>query len=199
MKKLRLALAVAVVAFITVIAPSPAQAYPGVEVTVSSATVTGGQDIQITATVDPDVDCSWELTFMDQEVSGEGNAITHTFSTPEVDSVEEHEAVAVCFFDNGVPAAAGGGGRAALGASLGTVEVSSEGSAPQTLLPLDDGDGDDDSDSDDDSDDDGGSDGGDNGGLLPNTGGERLAWLIIGGMLVLVGGGVVLASRRRDA
>ena len=54
----------------------------------------------------------------------------------------------------------------------------------------DDGDGDDD---DDDGDGDGGD--GDNGGLLPNTGGERLAWLIIGGLLVLVGGGVVVASR----
>lgn len=55
----------------------------------------------------------------------------------------------------------------------------------------DDGDGDDD----DGDGDDGG--GGDNGGLLPNTGGERLAWLVIGGMLVLVGGGVIVASRRR--
>jgi LPXTG-motif cell wall-anchored protein len=54
-----------------------------------------------------------------------------------------------------------------------------------------DGDGDGDGDSD--------GDGGDGGGILPNTGGERLAWLVIGGMLVLVGGGVVVASRRRDA
>ena len=51
---------------------------------------------------------------------------------------------------------------------------------------------------------DGGGDGdgdgdGDGGGILPNTGGERLAWLLIGGLLVLVGGGVVVASRRRDA
>lgn len=46
-------------------------------------------------------------------------------------------------------------------------------------------------------DDDDGDGGG--GGILPNTGGERLAWLVIGGMLVLVGGGVVLASRKRDA
>jgi len=57
-----------------------------------------------------------------------------------------------------------------------------------TLLPEDDDDDDGDGDGD-----------GDGGGLLPNTGGERLAWLIIGAMLVLVGGGVVLASRRRDA
>ena len=53
----------------------------------------------------------------------------------------------------------------------------------------------------DDGDDDGdGGDGdGDNGGLLPDTGGERLLWLLIGGLLVLVGGGVVLSSRRRES
>lgn len=51
---------------------------------------------------------------------------------------------------------------------------------------------------DDDDDGNGGGGDGDGGGILPNTGGERLAWLIIGGLLVLVGGGVVVASRRRD-
>ena len=54
-------------------------------------------------------------------------------------------------------------------------------------------------DEDGDEDGDGGDGEGDNGGLLPNTGGERLAWLIIGAMLVLVGGGVYMASRQRDA
>ena len=54
----------------------------------------------------------------------------------------------------------------------------------------DDGDGDEDGDGDGD---------GDGGGLLPNTGGERLLWLIIGVLLVTVGGGVMMASRRRDA
>jgi LPXTG-motif cell wall-anchored protein len=79
---------------------------------------------------------------------------------------------------------------------LATVETSAEGSGVQTLLPEDDDDDDDDGDGDDDGN--GGGDG-DNGGLLPNTGGERLAWLIIGAMLVLVGGGVVMASRRRES
>ena len=56
-----------------------------------------------------------------------------------------------------------------------------------------------DEDGDDDGDGDGGDGDGDNGGLLPDTGGERLLWLLIGGLLVLVGGGVVLSSRRRES
>ncbi len=89
-----------------------------------------------------------------------------------------------------------------LGAGLVTATQTAGDVGTQTLLPEDDdddGDDDGDGDGDDDGDDDGNGGGGDNGGLLPNTGGERLAWLIIGGMLVLVGGGVVVASRRRDA
>jgi LPXTG-motif cell wall-anchored protein len=194
MKKLRLAVAVAVVAAFSVLASSPAQAYPGVTVTVSEATVVGGNPIEITATVDPDIDCDWELTFLGDTVTGSGTSITETFDTPEVDDVEQHEAVAECFFDNGLEARGGGGSRT-LGASLATVEVSSTGSGTQTLLPVDD---DDDGDGDEDGDEDGDGDG-DGGGILPNTGGERLAWLVIGAMLVLVGGGVVMASRRRDA
>jgi LPXTG-motif cell wall-anchored protein len=58
-----------------------------------------------------------------------------------------------------------------------------------TLLPVDD-----------DDDDDGDGDGdGDGGGILPNTGGERLMWLLVGALLVLVGSATVVASRRRHA
>jgi LPXTG-motif cell wall-anchored protein len=204
MKKLRLALAVAVVAFFTVIAPSPAQTYPALSVTVTESTVVGGNEITITAVVVPAVDCeSWELTFMGDTRTGSGPSITETFDTPEVDEVEEHDAVATCTWDDPHPGpgpddnaagVAGGGGAGTLGAVLGTslaqVLVQATGTGTQTLLPLDD---------DDDDDGNGGGDDGDGGGILPNTGGERLAWLVIGGMLVLVGAGVVVASRRRDA
>ena len=61
-------------------------------------------------------------------------------------------------------------------------------SCSTTINVDDDGDGDEDGDGD-----------GDGGGLLPNTGGERLLWLIIGILLITVGGGVIMASRRRDA
>jgi LPXTG-motif cell wall-anchored protein len=195
MKNLRLALAVVAVAFFSVLASSPAQAYPIFKVVVSEDTVTGGDDITIAAHVEPPVSCdSWTLTFLGDTRNGSGPTITETFSTPEVDNVEHHDAVATCVFDNPNPSAAsavgGSGGKASLGTSLVQFTDTITGVGVQTLLPEDDG-GDGDGDSD--------GDGGDGGGILPNTGGERLAWLVIGGMLVLVGGGVVVASRRRDA
>jgi LPXTG-motif cell wall-anchored protein len=199
MKKLCLAVSVALVASFSVLVSSPAQAqdYQLVVVNVSERTVVGGNNIEITATANIKCD-SWELTFLDQEASkGSSSFITHVFTTPEVDDEEDHVATATCFYDDGVSAMGSGGGGRALG-TLATVETSAEGSGTQTLLPEDDDDDDDDDDGDGDDDGNGGGDG-DNGGLLPNTGGERLAWLIIGGMLVLVGGGVVVASRRRDA
>jgi LPXTG-motif cell wall-anchored protein len=177
MKKLRWALAAAVVAGLSMLAPSAAQAqgddpYQEVTVHVSERTVVGGNDITIEAEIDPsDIDCDWSLTFMGETRTGSGSSITETFSTPEVDEVEEHEAVATCTFNPTVT-----------------------GTGTQTLTPEDD----DDDDGDDDGDGDGDGDG-DDGGLLPNTGGERLAWLLIGILLILVGGGVVMASRRRDA
>jgi hypothetical protein len=179
MKTLRVAVAAALIGAFAAFIPSPAHAqepdpYGDVTVTVSEDTVVGGTDITITATVDPsEIDCQWTLTFMGDERFGSGNSITETFDTPEVDEVEQHEAVAECTFNPTVT-----------------------GSGTQTLLPLgddDDGDGDDDDDGDGDGDGDG-----DDGGLLPNTGGERLAWLLIGLLLVVVGAGVVVASRDRD-
>ncbi|MEO6604487.1 MAG: LPXTG cell wall anchor domain-containing protein [Aeromicrobium sp.] len=41
--------------------------------------------------------------------------------------------------------------------------------------------------------------GADDGDALPNTGGSNLSWVLIGGALVLVGGGVTFASRRRHS
>lgn len=176
MKTVRLALAAAVVAFIAMVAPSPAQAYPVVTVTVSEATVIGGHHIHITATVDPSsINCDWTLTFLGDTRTGSGSSISETFSTPVVNHVEHHDAVATCSY---TPS----------GAEVQS-QATATGVGTQTLLPRhrhhhhgDDGDGD-----------------GEGGGILPNTGGERLLWLLIGGMLVVVGGGVVVASRRRDA
>ena len=182
MKTPRVAVAAALIGAFAAFGSSPVHAVPDpygdVTVTVSEDSVVGGTNITITASVDPDeIDCEWELEFMDDIRTGSGSSITRVFSTPEVDEVEQHEAVARCTFNPTV-----------------------EGQGTQTLLPEDD---DDDGDGDGDGDDDGGDGGddgdGDGGGLLPNTGGERLLWLIIGVLLIVVGGGVVMASRRRDA
>ena len=193
MKTLRVAVVTAMVGAFAALAPSPAHAqepdpYGDVTVTVSENTVVGGNNITITATVNPsEIQCEWTLTFMgDTREGGPSNSITEVFTTPEVDEVEQHEAVATCNYDQ-EPSALGAGGSKSLGTSLVMNHLEATGSGTQTLLPEgDDGDGDGDGD-------------GDDGGLLPNTGGERLLWLIIGVLLITVGGGVVMASRRRDA
>lgn len=163
MKKLRLAVAVAVVAAFSVLATSPAQAYPGLTCTISDVKVVGGEDATVTATVDPAVDSDFELTYQGQVHTENGvTTTTATFDTDEVDETTKTKVFGtVTQAGNSSPCTGG------------TI----------TLLSGDDDDGDGD---------------GDDGGLLPSTGGERLTWLLIGAMLVLVGGGVVLASRRRN-
>jgi LPXTG-motif cell wall-anchored protein len=173
MKSVRTALAVMVVAALAILVPSsPAQAYPDVTVSVSTRTIVGGNDMTITATVNGVSSCAWQLTYRGETATADsGGSITAVFDTPKVDKVTKNIATATCTVDDGT----GGGGEAV--AALQTVE----GSAEQTLLPLSSGNE------------------GDGGGLLPNTGGERLAWLVVGGFLVLIGGATVVASRRRDA
>ena len=171
MKRFQLALAAAVVASFAVWTPSPAQAYPVMMCTVSDEVVTGGEDVTVTAQVTPDTDSQWTLSYDGQIRNRTGNPVTATFDTDEVDEPTQTTVTATVTTEAG-------------DSSTCTGNI--------VLLPRD-------GDSDGDGGDGGGGGDGDNGGLLPNTGGERLAWLIVGATLVLVGGGVVLASRRRDA
>lgn len=173
MKTLRLALATMLAAAFVVFAETPVQAYPIESCSVSDRTVTGGDDVTVQVTVSPPEDgTEFSVTYQGETESGTGtSSFSATFDTPSVDDETETTAFAsVSRQGQTVPCS-------------GTI----------TLLP-DGGDNDDDDD-----DGNGGGGDGDGGGLLPNTGGERLAWLIIGALLVIVGGGVVLASRRRDA
>ena len=168
MKNLRLALAAAVVALFAVLAPLPAQAYPGLTCTISDVEVIGGEDATVTATVDPPNSSSFQLNYQGQVHTDSGVTTTSaTFETNDVDEETETTVTGTVTQDGNTSPCTGG---------------------VITLLPSGDDDGDGDGDGD-----------GDNGGLLPSTGGERLAWLIIGGMLVLVGGGIVIASRRSNA
>ncbi len=172
MKTLRLTLAAAVISTLAILAPVPAsaQGYQGLTCSVSDHVVTGGEDVTVTATANPDVSSSWTLEYDGQTANRSGNPVSATFDTDEVDETTQ---------------------------TIVTATVTQDGQTAECtgsiFLRPSDGD-------DDDGDGDGDGDGnGDGGGILPNTGGERLAWLIIGLMLVLVGGGVVVASRRRDA
>ena len=176
MQRLRLTLAVAIISSLTVLAPSPSQAYPVFMCSITDVNVEGGDLAEVTATVSPAVASDFELTYLTQVHTDEGvTSTTASFETNEVDDPTNTTVFATVTTQGEEFSCAG------------TIR----------LFPRDDDDDDDDGDGDDD-DDDGGDGDGDNGGLLPNTGGERLAWLIIGGILVLVGGGVVVASRRRD-
>jgi len=182
MKTLRLTLAAAVISAIAFLAPVPAsaQGYQGLSCTVSDHLVTGGDDVTVEAEALPDNDdATWTLEYDGQSEDRSGNPVSATFETDEVDDPTQTTVTATVTLNG----------------------QSTECTGSIFLTPEDDDDdGDDDGDGDGDGDDDGGGGGdGDGGGLLPNTGGERLAWLIIGAMLVLVGGGVVVASRRRDA
>jgi len=177
MQRFRLTLAVAIIATLTVLAPSPSQAYPVYMCSITDVNVEGGDLAEVTASVFPQIPSDFELTYQSQVHTDEGvTSTTASFETNEVDDPTDTTVVATVTTQGEEFSCAG------------TIR----------LFPDDDDDDDDDDGDGDDDDGSGGGDGG-NGGLLPNTGGERLAWLIIGGILVLVGGGVVVASRRRGA
>lgn len=198
MKRLRLPLAMALAAALAMLTASPAQTlptqYPGFRVIVSNEVVVGGEEATVTARTDPEFDCeSWIFEYRGEtETDGPGPTASATFDTREVDDVEVDPVTATCIV--GHNDALGAGGVSSLGTSFVTEHQSVSGTGSITLLPEDE-DGDDDGDDDGD----GGDGDGDDGGLLPNTGGERLLWLLIGTLLVLVGGGVIVSSRRRDA
>lgn len=200
MKRLGIALMGAVFGLSGVLLAAPAQAYPDIIVTISDITVVGGNKIVINAKTDPAVNCSWVLTYHaktgDETVTGSGPAIHHVFNTRKVTHIVHESATASCTYDDSAPIAAGSLGASSVGAASTAVvpaalrTVFATGAV--TLLPRhhgkSDGDGKDHGNGHDD-DDDGGN------GHLPNTGGERLLWLILA-VLLLVGGGVTVASAR---
>jgi LPXTG-motif cell wall-anchored protein len=184
MKTVRLALATAVVAAAALFAAtSPAQAaYSAIiELTVSPNPLVGGGNITATATTQPTTDCDEiSITYEGETVTGTGSTLTHVFDTKVVDKVTETLATATCIYDDDQFKTAAAGGALKLGSVLVADTQETHDSVIVTLLPKS-------------------GEKPDDGGILPNTGGERLAWLVIGGLLVLVGGGVVIASRRRSA
>ena len=86
MPRLRLTLAVAIISSLTVLAPSPAQAYPVFTCSISDVRVVGGEDATVTATIDPETDVDFRLFYRGQVHTDNGvTSTTATFETREVD------------------------------------------------------------------------------------------------------------------
>lgn len=181
MRRFCAVLTTAVLAFAGLMVASPAQAYPDVECHITDpGEACEGEPLHLTATVSPAVDCTnISITWNGMTRSGTGSSLTATFPTRKGDSDRpalRRDLVSCTYTD---------------ASANGTVPRTV--SAPGTVIIKECGDNDDSDDSDDsDSDEDD-----DNGGL-PNTGGERLAWLIIGLLLVVAGTTVVVSSRKPD-
>lgn len=169
MKTFRLAIATSIAAAFVVFAHTPAQAYPVSSCSIGVSDTTPSDGEDFTVTVTATP--SEGGTDFTADYAGQSDSGSGTSFQTEFEAVDGEELI--------------------------TATATREQQTVSCSTTIDvDGDGDDDGDDDGDGDGDGD---GDNGGLLPNTGGERLAWLIIGAMLVLVGGGVYMASRQRDA
>lgn len=196
--------------------PAPANAQQGygtqtVEVTISDVTQIGGQDIRVRAvartSAGKPVNCTvFRVTFggssseyvNGQGATGSGSVFNHVYDTDRVPRDLPGFAVAHCTYeDTTLPSALGGTARlsAALPSALQT--ASSARGAVNLLAFGDDDDDSDDSDDSGDSDDSDDSD--DDDGGLPDTGGERLLWLLIGLALVAGGTTVIVSSRDRNS
>jgi len=185
---------IALAGFVGASPASAADGYGGatVKVTISHPAVDEKEDFTLKATAktstgDP-VDCD-KITY---EFNGSKNT-SGKFTSPKVNDDKTFPIAAYCKYDAGSLSVLGGGGTGSLSTFVivpGAVEKGSN-----TILVLDNdrhgndknGNGNGHKDDDDDN------------GNLPNTGGERLAWLVIGLLLVAAGSTVVVSSRKRDS
>lgn len=228
MTKLRIGLAAAIVAALALLGFSaPAQAYPVQGLFIgSNFTCCGDFDVSVQVTSAPSGVVCTTLTVSATNgakvYKGGSKASSQTFSnvtTPftvkiavNPDDEDDWDATthAVCTYDDtqvpqslsgaadpGSQSLFGGGtGRFSTSLSSAVQSISASGVLNTADCPndgdsddSDDGDSDDSDDSDDGDDDDGG---------LPDTGGERLLWLLIGLLLVAGGTAVIISSRRED-
>lgn len=214
MKTLRMAVAAVVVVACGWLAASPASAYPAVSLNITDNTdCCGNANLGLTVTSDPSgVLCITLTVSADNGVrvykggnlssSQTWHNVTTPFNvevrTPDVDHTTTAHTHATCVYDDTtVPDAHGSGGGGTHGFSTGLVMAQQSVSASGVLVISDCGN----------------DHGNGNGhhkhhkhkkhhkkhhGHLPNTGGERLAWLIIGLLLVIGGASVVASSRREE-
>jgi LPXTG-motif cell wall-anchored protein len=194
MKKLRLIAAVAIAGAFMMLSTGAAQAYPDTNLTLSAdSPVVGGKVTNFEANADVTCD-TLTVSFSDGKASSETttrtghdvDTLTGSYVTKAVDEKTSTTMTATCTYDDTnvvAPAKAKSSGvvpafySTKTGSTLQAATQNLHASAVVVLLPK----------------------GGDDGnGVLPNTGGLRLSLLVIGGLLVLVGVGVTVASRRRN-
>ncbi|WP_456695786.1 LPXTG cell wall anchor domain-containing protein [Aeromicrobium sp. P5_D10] len=192
MKNLRLAAAASVAVAVSVLSAHSAQAYPdspNVTIAIPSSDLVGGNTFTFTASAD--VDCDWTVTYKDgraagvpADQTGSGKSVSGSYDTKAVSKTFRSPITATCAYDANASGSSTSAGKNDTASASATV----------TLLPVGStGDGDSDAGT-------GNGEGGseDGNGILPDTGGSNLWILVAGGALVLVGGGAVIASRRRQ-
>lgn len=192
MKRMHLLVATAVAAIVATLVPSTAFAaddtYPDpvLSVKVTGGKLYGGEPVSLGATAS--VDCSpLSLSFLGDTVSTKGSSLTRSFDTPVVKEVTPKKVTASCTYTDASGASTTVTGDAVVtpaafvGPLAGAVRSAS---ATVILLPR----------ATDDGDDNGSNDQGN--GILPNTGGLPF-WLLVAGVVLVVGGGVIATRRRR--
>jgi hypothetical protein len=99
MKKFAFAAAAAFVAlFGTFLLSTTAQAYPDVQVNLTSnrEVVYGGQSFTVTASAN--VNCTWDLTWNDTSRSASGSAVKSTFAAPAVTRITKKPVIGECSY-----------------------------------------------------------------------------------------------------
>lgn len=198
MNKLRLAAVAAITGAIAMFSSVPAQA-TYVDVTViltADSPVVGGKTVNFSVTTSSGtVNCDWTVTFSDGVAAsendtrtGSGTSFSGSYESKVVASSTPTTMTARCDYDDGQPAkkvssSASTGNTvspAVFTAGLQAAPQNASDSATVILLPE-------------------GGVAGEDDGDLPDTGGSNLSWLLIGGALVLAGGGITYATRRRHS
>ncbi len=194
MFKFRLAAAAAIACAVTLLS-SGAQAYPDcgidLDLDINNSTLVGGKSFSYTADSGDEI-CDWAVTYRgdSQEESGT-TSISGSFSTPVVTKKTVNKITASCTHVISDEAAApADSGSNVVTPAIYSAQPSAVAQAPVTatcsvsanvtLLPK------------------GGADNNDDG-ALPDTGGSNLWILVLGGALVVAGGGITYAARRRHS
>jgi LPXTG-motif cell wall-anchored protein len=204
MKRVATAAMAGLVVLAGLVGASPAQADGySVDLTINSVTKFEGESYTLTAKASPAVDCDWTLKAPGKTVTEEdgGATISHSFKAPDVSHDTVFTSKVTCKYSGTDPAfpipEALGFKGGALGFATAVAPPAHTVSATGTVTVLQKG-GNHHNGNGHHHKKHGNKDDDDDNGNLPNTGGERLAWLVIGLLLVAAGTTVVVSSRKRE-